>query len=886
MRFKTTRTHKRLSFTLGLCISPSYFRIKVNTSDLQQLSDISREKLRAELREISESETNITALDYLLSESATSQPLLTRALIFLLHRMYGSDNETLNGQLQRLASMCAQFVELYGEGPVRVLRAPARINILGEHVDYVSYLPTASLPFGSREHDMLMLYRGSQTDRIRGASAFGEYQPFVFTFHEGPSLDLNGETETSWLSYLYEHHASAPHWSNYVKGAAYFARIKYGVQLQRGFDFVVDSGIPAGGGASSSSALVVLASAAVREVNRIECAPLELARDAARAEWYVGTRGGSMDHITICLAKRDHAILINYHDQQARQVTLPGRRFRWVTFFSQAADKGREVMIEYNERAAVSRILIPAVIEGWRTKQPERHAAWLTAVQSLQTGLIASLDEIEALLQELPATLTLTEIQRDFPDAFSACARAFPALVAEQGERLIHMRPRALHHVGEVRRVTRAAQVLEHLSAPQNHRDARDHTDAAMRELGSLLDQSHESLRDLYGVSTNAVEALVKIIRTDTNVYGARLMGGGFGGNVLALTNEENVAGLIERVQMEYYGPQNRHGVCEGSVMISTPGDGLAQIDLESVWREAIEEFNSSDHGASNYRAKITALLDSMTLDEPADEVWPVIVAAGKGSRSRASGLEVPKPLATVLGTPAILHVLRNIRTAFGTTRSPIVIVSPETDAKIRNALAGEDVIFVMQPEARGTGDAVLCAHKALRGFQGRSLVVWSTQPVIRPKTMRRTLKLATLFSGYELVLPTTYQERPYAPLLRDEQGRVCSARETHLEQAEDQGKGESNIGMFLVRTVAMFDALVELNRRHWDETELRYKRHGGELGFPNEIINYLAAREAGVFACPIADSREEQGIKTFGDVARCEQFIVELAREQELLAK
>jgi hypothetical protein len=408
----------------------SYFCIKLKTSDLQQLSTITRTKLRAELREVTESEANITALDYLLSESATDQPLLTRTFIFLLHRMYGGDNETLNGQLQRLTLMCAQFVELYGKGPVRLLRAPARINILGEHVDYVSYLPTASLPFGSREYDMLMLYRGSKTDRVRGASTLEEYQPFVFTLHDGPSLGTNGEAETSWLSYLYEHPAAAPHWSNYVKGSAYFARIKCGVQVQRGFDFVVDSGIPAGGGASSSSALVVLASAAVREVNRIEYVPLELARDAARAEWYVGTRGGSMDHITICFAKRDHAILINYHDQQARHVALPGRGFRWVTFFSQAADKGHEVMIEYNERAAVSRILIPAVIEGWRTEQPERHALWLAAVQSLQTGSIASRDEFEAVLKVHPVTLTLTQLQRDYPEVLAACARALPALIA------------------------------------------------------------------------------------------------------------------------------------------------------------------------------------------------------------------------------------------------------------------------------------------------------------------------------------------------------------------------------------------------------------------------------------------------------------------------
>ena len=74
--------------------------------------------------------------------------------------------------------MCAQFVKLYGEGPVSVLLAPARINILGEHVDYVSYLPTASLPFGSREYNMLMLYHISDSDRVRGASMSNAYAPF------------------------------------------------------------------------------------------------------------------------------------------------------------------------------------------------------------------------------------------------------------------------------------------------------------------------------------------------------------------------------------------------------------------------------------------------------------------------------------------------------------------------------------------------------------------------------------------------------------------------------------------------------------------------------------------------------------------------------------
>jgi bifunctional N-acetylglucosamine-1-phosphate-uridyltransferase/glucosamine-1-phosphate-acetyltransferase GlmU-like protein len=232
-----------------------------------------------------------------------------------------------------------------------------------------------------------------------------------------------------------------------------------------------------------------------------------------------------------------------------------------------------------------------------------------------------------------------------------------------------------------------------------------------------------------------------------------------------------------------------------------------------------------------------------------------------------------------ILDTPAILHVLQNLRMAFGETRKPIVIVSPETEAQVRS-LIKEDVTFVVQPQARGTADAVMWAQKQMQGFRGRALVIWSTQPVIQPNTMRRSLKLAALFPGFEMVVPTTYKPRPYAPLLRNEQGRVQTARETYLEKLDQPEFGETNIGMFILKSEAMFRALTDLKRHYWNETDQRYERLGGELGFPNELINYFAAQTDGVFACPIADSREEQGIKTLADVAHCERFISELAEQ------
>ncbi|HKG15612.1 MAG TPA: NTP transferase domain-containing protein, partial [Pyrinomonadaceae bacterium] len=781
-----------------------------------------------------------SAADYLSAAAAAGdEPDLS--LLLLASRTYGAEGATLAGRLRRLSSLCAKFVGLYGAGRVRILRAPARINVLGEHVDYVSYMPTASLPFGSREHDMLLAYRAADDDSVRGASTREEYEPFSFSLGDTPLPPGVGSED--WLSHLQRIKQPAPHWSNYVKGAAFFAAAKYAGRLRRGCDFVLDSGIPPSGGASSSSALIVLAGAAVREANGIAYGAEELALDSSRAEWFVGTRGGAMDHLTICLAKEGHAVHIPYEGPRVSVVPIPrSADFRWVTFFSNPADKGQEVMLEYNERAAVSRLLIPAFIDGWKVREPSLHDGWLRALRAFGDDPNASPRGVLDFLEKLPESVTLAEVESSYPEAFRQCLLNFPALVRERLHAPLRVRPLALHHAGEMRRVAAAVELFEGAAGGGGANEA----DSRMRSVGGLLNEGHESLRDNYGVSTPEVEALVEAIRSDAGVYGARLMGGGFGGNVLALTTAENVPSLIERVQEGYYAPRGREGVREGSVMVSTPGEGLSHFDADRGWREAVEEFNAlaSASGMTDVRRRVVeSLLSRAGEAGTSDEVWPVVVAAGRGTRAQASGLDVPKPLAEVGGVSSIVRVLRNVRAGLGATRPPVVIVSPETDAPVRDALSGEGVSFVTQAEALGTGDAVLSAHTLMRDFRGRALVVWSTQPVIRPETFRRTLGLAALFGEYALVLPTALKESPYAPVTRDESGRVTGARETHLEGAERPAVGETNVGMFLLKSEEMFEALAELRRLHWSEGERRYGRSRGELGFPNEMINYFAGR-------------------------------------------
>ncbi len=778
----------------------------------------------------------------------------------------------LEQKAARLTKLADLFFDQFGDGPVSLLRAPARIGVLGEHIDYVSYLPTASLTFGSRERDALMLYRRSPEPVIRCISSTARYEASSFSLNTSVP-ELGTDAEAQWLAYLFAKGAPRAHWQNYVEGAVAFARGKFGKQIQNGFDFALDSNIPAGGGASSSSALVVLGGAVIRNVNAVSWTPEELAKDSALAEWFIGTRGGSMDHITICLARSASAVLINYATGQTRNVALPDEPFAWLTFFSKPADKGREVMIEYNERAAVSRLLIPAVIDSWKSTASRRYEEWRDALDLLNAGSLDAFDKAETHLRSLPETISVDTINTTYPAAFAELQRSFPALVDDQSRWPLKLRVRALHHLREVKRVALATQTLDSFHYEDNSFD----TFAAMQSIGKLLDASHASLRDLYEVSVPEVEELIGIIRNDPHVLGSRLMGGGFGGNVLALTTRDHAQSLIQKVQEQYYAPRDRDGVREGSVMVSTPGPGLAQVDFNEIWRDSIAHINSLGPNAATHATNLRRLIDASQVAVDPRDIWPVIVAAGKGTRAAETGLKTPKPIALVRDTPAIVYVLRNIRAGLGKTRPPVVIVSPDTEAAIRETLREEDVLFVTQPEALGTGDAVLNAHKLLHDFTGLTLVVWSTQPVIREKTFARTAKLAKLCESYDMVLPTAFVQRPYAPIVRDASGEIASATETHLEGSQTVEFGETNIGVFLVKNQKLFEILLNLRSRYWNEASGRYDRSRGELGFPNEVISALAQQRTGVFASPFADEREEQGIKRLEDLARCERFISEL---------
>lgn len=93
-------------------------------------------------------------------------------------------------------------------------------------------------------------------------------------------------------------------------------------------------------------------------------------------------------------------------------------------------------------------------------------------------------------------------------------------------------------------------------------------------EAGRCLYGSHEGLKNDYEVSCEELDFLVDTARNCDGVWGARMMGGGFGGCTINLVSADKLDDVVERCKSSYF---NRFGV-EPKYYIATTGDGACEI--------------------------------------------------------------------------------------------------------------------------------------------------------------------------------------------------------------------------------------------------------------------------------------------------------------------
>lgn len=73
-----------------------------------------------------------------------------------------------------------------------------------------------------------------------------------------------------------------------------------------------------------------------------------------------------------------------------------------------------------------------------------------------------------------------------------------------------------------------------------------------LKKMGDLLNESHESLRNDFEVSSRELDTMVELSRDQNGCYGARMTGAGFGGCALALIDKETIEPFTRKVSSLY----------------------------------------------------------------------------------------------------------------------------------------------------------------------------------------------------------------------------------------------------------------------------------------------------------------------------------------------
>ncbi len=219
------------------------------------------------------------------------------------------------------------FVKIYGgtEDSVSVFSSPARINIIGEHIDYNGGMV---FPAAINRYLYVAIRKRNDTKIIYNDARF----PGTYEFDVNETFVYKKEND----------------YANYLNGILSQLKEK-GFSFPCGFEILMASNVPAGGGISSSSALECGFAYAVSETFGFGIDRIEIAKLGQMSEHnFMNVNCGIMDQFIIAVGKKNTAVMLNCDTLEYQYAPLELGDYRFVVMNTNKQRKLADS--KYNER--------------------------------------------------------------------------------------------------------------------------------------------------------------------------------------------------------------------------------------------------------------------------------------------------------------------------------------------------------------------------------------------------------------------------------------------------------------------------------------------------------------------------------------------------------
>lgn len=211
--------------------------------------------------------------------------------------------------------------------PSLIVRAPGRVNIIGEHTDYNGgFVMPCAIDF----HTYVAI-RPREDNKVRVSSIGFGMQINEF---ELSNLRPNRDDGNGWLNYIY----------------GTIAGIMRNYEIPIGFEIAINSDLPQGAGLSSSASLEIAIGFAISNLFKLSIPLEEIAKIGQFAEHnFAGCNCGLMDQYASALGKKDHALFLDCETLNYELIEIPND---WSIFIIHSGVKRGLVDGEYNARRA------------------------------------------------------------------------------------------------------------------------------------------------------------------------------------------------------------------------------------------------------------------------------------------------------------------------------------------------------------------------------------------------------------------------------------------------------------------------------------------------------------------------------------------------------
>lgn len=239
------------------------------------------------------------------------------------------------------------------------------------------------------------------------------------------------------------------------------------------------------------------------------------------------------------------------------------------------------------------------------------------------------------------------------------------------------------------------------------------------------------------------------------------------------------------------------------------------------------------------------------------DNLFAVVLAAGKGTRMKSSLYKVLHP---VCGKPMVDHVVGNME-ALGAKE--IVTVVGHGAEMVKDTL-GDRSTYVVQEEQLGTAHAVQQAERALEGREGTTIVICGDTPLITPATIEQLMQTHQE-AGAKATILTAIVEDPtgYGRILRGSDDLVSGIVEQKDATSEQQNVKEINSGTYCFDNKALFEALKKVDNNNSQ----------GEY-YLTDVISILKEQGEAIAAFAAADADELLGVNDRVALSQAESYM------------